>query len=276
MNSQLNPQPTGWNHSLEDREKLLAFCLQSQRFAGAFSSVEVPENLTHDWLRVEHQGQIGSCQGTELTTGGEVLHFLSTGEQVQLSRLHAFIGTQSIDQKNGVPGVYPGAPTGSTISGGLEYGLKGFVLESDCPYRGDRYPSQSECQRILSIPQDGRFRIRSGFKVESYQHGLQCVAGGMVLSIGTIWDFLIDRDWIVRQWLPQGQSGHARSICEIRNRRLCEVNSWGRDWGLNGRFCWEEAAFNSMLKHPWTVCLALTGDAKPKPRKIDFTKLWKS
>lgn len=270
----MNTQPTGWIPDREDRNRLIAFCTQSQKFAQAFRSVEVPENLTQDWLRVENQQSIGSCQGHDLTTGAEVLHYLATGEQVQLSRLHAYIGTQAIDQKNRVPDVYVGADAGSTIAGGLEYGLRGFVLESDCPYRGDRYPNQSECQRILSVKQNDRFRIRSGFQVEDYQHGLQCVAGGMVLTIGTVWDFLIDPDWIVRQWRPHGKGGHARSICEIRNRRLCEVNSWGRDWGLNGRFCWDEAAFNFMLKHPWTVCLALTGDAKPKPRKIDFTKLW--
>lgn len=278
MNSQpstLNPQPTGWIPDREDRNRLIAFCAQSQKHAQAFRSVEIPENLAHDWLRVENQQSIGSCQGHGLTTGAEVLYYLATGEQVQFSRLHAYIGTQAVDQKNGVPGVHVGADAGSTISGGLEYGLRGFVLESDCPYRGDRYPNQAECQRILSIKQDERFRIRSGFQVEDYQHGLQCVAGGMVLTIGTIWDFAIDADWVIRRWAPRGRGGHARAICEIRNRRLVDLNSHGDRYGVNGRSFWDEVAFNAMLKHPWTVCLALTGDAKPKPRKIDFTKLWK-
>lgn len=271
----MNTRATGWIPDREDRHWLLAFCAQHQQHAAAFKSVEIPENVTHDWLTVENQQSIGSCQGHDITTGAEVLHYLATGEQVQLSRLHAYIGTQSIDQKNGVPGVYVGADAGSTIRGGLEYGLRGFSLESGCPYRGDRYPNHDECQRILSVKQDIRFAIKSGFQVESYQHALQCVAGGMVLTIGTIWSFQIDPDWIVRQWSPVGPGGHARSICEIRNRRLTEVNSWGRSWGLQGRFCWEEAAFNAALKHPWTVCLALTRDLKPKPKKIDFTKLWK-
>lgn len=271
----IDPQtgrPLSWDPSRERREQIAAFCSRHQAAASAFRSVEIPENLTREWLRVEDQERIGSCQGHDITTLGEVLHFNATaGEVVQLSRLHAYIGTQQIDQATGVPGVRVGWDTGSTIGNGLEYAKRGFVLESNCPYNGQAYPSGSECRRILSIEQDGRFRVLSGFVVESYLHGLQCVAGGMVLTIGTIWPFAMGSDFIVRTWQPSANGGgHARVIPEIRNRRLAEVNSWGADWGVHGRFCWEEAAFNAMLTHPWTVCLAVTGQAVPKPRRVDF------
>lgn len=263
---------TGWDPTRERREEIAAFCAQHQAAAQAFKSVEIPENLTHDWIRVEDQQRIGSCQGHDLTSLGEILHYYNTGgEVVQLSRLHAYIGTQRIDEQAGTQGVYVGGDTGSTIGGGLQYALSGFVDETNCPYRGDAYPSINECRRILAIKQDPRFAVLSGFQVESYLHGLQCLAGGMVLTIGTIWDFLIDPDWIVRQWAPpQRGQGHARVIAEIRNRRLTEINSYSKNWGKNGRFSWEESAFNAMLRHPWTVCLAVTGQAKPKPRRVDF------
>lgn len=271
----LDPQtgrPLSWDPSRERREQIASFCARHQAAASAFRDVEIPENLTRDWIRVEDQERIGSCQGHGITTLGEVLHFNATaGEVVQLSRLHAYIGTQKIDQATGVPGVRVGWDTGSTIGNGLEYAKRGFVLETNCPYNGQAYPNGSECRRILSIEQDGRFRVLSGFVVESYLHALQCVSGGMVLTISTIWPFAIGSDFIVRTWQPSANGGgHARVIPEIRNRRLAEVNSWGTDWGIKGRFCWEESAFNAMLAHPWTVCLAVTGQAVPKPRRVDF------
>lgn len=262
-----------WHPDREDRSALRAFCARSQSAARAFRSVEVPDNLTRDWLRVENQGAIGSCQGHGLSSLGEVLHFNATGgEVVQLSRLHAYIGTQRIDQQSGVSGVVVGQDTGSTIKGGLDYALKGYTLESDCPYRGDSYPSLTRCREILAIPQDARFAVQSGFAVESHEHGLQCLAGGLVITIGTIWGFEIQSDWVARRWLPpQRGGGHARVVPEIRNRRLTEVNSWGERWGRNGRFSWEPAAFEAMLRHPWTVCLAVSRDAVPKPKRVDFT-----
>lgn len=264
--------PLTWIPSREDRTRIAALCAPHQAAAKAFRSVEIPENLTRDWLRVESQDQIGSCQGHGLTTLGECLHFnASGGEVVQLSRLHAYLGTQLIDQHERVPGVAVGSDTGSTIAGGLDYAKRGFALETACPYRGDAYPSMAECRRILSIPVESRFAVQSGFAVESYQHALQCLAGGMVLTIGTIWPFKIAPGFVVQRWLPaRDGGGHARVVCEIRSRRPTEINSWGRDWGINGRFSWTEAAFNAMLKHPDTVCLAVSGMAKPKPQRVDF------
>lgn len=254
-----------WLTEREDRQKLATFCAHHQTAARAFKSVEIPENLTRDWLRVEAQGQLGSCQGNGLTTSAEVLYQVATGgEVVQLSRLKAYIDTQQVDN-------LLGADNGSTISGGLAVATtQGFALETACPY-SEVYPDKSRRQQILAIPGEDRFRIKSGFRVESHEHGLQCLAGGMTITIGTIWPFEIASGWIVQRWSPDSRGGgHARSVCEIRNRRLTEVNSWGANWGRNGRFSWDPSAFDAMLRHPDTVCLALCDLAVPRPRRVDF------
>lgn len=256
-----------WNPQAEDRNAIDAFCAPFAMCSASFADVVIPKNLKRDWLRTENQGNIGSCQGHSLTSAAEVLYWVgSGGDVVQLSRLHAYLGTQKID---GIRG-----DNGSTIAGGLEYAKSGFVNEVDQPYRGDSYPTPGEVARILAIPQDQQYAIKSGIKVESYQHGKRLVAGGMAISIGSIWPFEIGNDGIVRRWAPMsGGGGHARVICEITDTLLTERGSWGSQLE---HIYWTENAFNGMLGHPYTVCLALSELANPVARNIDFTKeLWK-
>lgn len=105
--------PLTWLHEREDREQLRTFCASHQPAAAAFKSVTIPDNLTHDWLCVENQGHLGSCQGHAITTSAEVLYYVATGgEVVQLSRLKSYIDTQAED------GLL-GSDSGSTIGGGL-------------------------------------------------------------------------------------------------------------------------------------------------------------
>lgn len=263
----LTGRPLTWHPDRENRDSLRNFCEMHQQSSIAFRSVTVPEELTYDWITVEDQGQLGSCQGHAITTCAEVLYYTGTGgEIVQLSRRKAYIDTQEID------GLL-GADNGSTIDGGRELATrKGFSLEIVCPYQ-DVYPSKAERDRILAIPREPRFLIKSGILVESYDHCLQLIAGGMVISIGTAWGFTIDEDWVVRRWNPPTNAGgHARYLGEIRNRRPTEINSWGRRWGRNGRFSWERQPFEAMLRDPRSVVIALSDLATPKPKRVDFAK----
>lgn len=256
-----------WNPQAENREAIRAFCAPFAPCSASFADVEIPQNLFYDWLRTEDQERIGSCQGHGITSCAEVSwHAGTNGEVVQLSRLHAYIGTQRIDRITG--------DNGSTISGGIEYAKRGFVDELILPYRGDRYPSQSVIDQILAIPQDAQFAIRSGIQVTSWRHARQLIAGRMPISIGTIWGFSIPSDGVVRSWNPPvSGGGHARFLGEIRDGLPCERGSWGKNLE---RISWTESAFNAMLRHPYTVCIALSGLAHPVARRVDFTKeLWK-
>jgi hypothetical protein len=257
-----------WIPENERRSELNSFCSPFESTSRLFADVEIPRDLSLDWMRVENQASIGSCQGHGITTADEALWYWSTGKPVQLSRLHAYIKSQQID------GLLGRGDVGSTIAGGLELATKhGFIDESACLYRGDRYPTRDELNRITGLPIDPRYRVKSGITVKSWKHACQLLAGKMAISIGTVWPFRIDSDWVVRDWVPQGNGGHARALIgEFKNGLPGERNSWGEQWGDKGRFWWTERAFDACLRHPMTVCIALSGLESPKPINVDFAK----
>ena len=258
-------RPLAWFPSRERYDQLKSFCAQHQHAAQAFKSVEVPRNLRYDWLRVEDQGQQGACQGHSLTTDIEVIYFRATGQVIQLARRWAYYKTQEID------GLL-GRDCGSTIDGGLQLATRtGPPIETVCPYV-DQYPDRSTLSKILAIPGDSRFQIRSGFRVESHAHALQCVAGGMAIHVGIAWSPQFDSNYVIRGWNPGDQGGHAIAHCEITDGRLTAVNSWGQQWGRQGRFSWEPAAFDAALRDSRTVAIALSDLATPAPRSINFAQ----
>ena len=258
-------RPLAWFPERENYARLKALCAQHQHAAQAFKTVEVPHNLRYDWLRIEDQGQMGACQGHDITTCQEVIYHRATGNVVQLSRKWAYLHTQKRDG-------LVGSACGSTIDGGKDLALQeGGVFETTLPY-SDVYPHGSELQRILSIPGDKQFCIRSGFRVESAQHAKQCLAGGMAISMGILWPPQFDSNYVIRQWTRGAMGGHAIAHCEITDGMLTGDNSWGVTWGRRGRFFWTDSAFNACLADPSTVCIALSDLATPTPREIDFTK----
>lgn len=258
-------RPLAWFPARERYAQLRAFCARHQHAARAFRSVDVPRNLRYDWLRIEDQGQMGACQGHDLSTCQEVIYQRASGQIAQLSRLWAYLSTQQID------GLL-GRDCGSTIEGGVQLATtQGAVLESALPYR-DSYPSVSEQQRILGVAADPAFIIRSGFRVESAQHAKQCLAGGMAITMGISWPPPFDSSYVIRSWRRGNQGGHAIAHCEITNGLITGQNSWGPRWGVNGRFFWTDSAFDACLRDPMTVCIALSDLSTPRPRDIDFAQ----
>lgn len=258
-------RPLAWFPERERYDNLRQFCATHQHAAQAFKTVEVPKNLRYDWLRIEDQGQMGACQGHDITTCQEVIYYRATGKIIQLSRKWAYLHTQKRDG-------LVGSDCGSTIDGGKDLAIEeGGTLETTLPY-SDVYPRGSELQRILSIPGDQQFCIRSGFRVESAQHAKQCLAGGMAITMGICWPPQFDSHFVIRRWTRGSQGGHAIAHCEITDGMLTGDNSWGTNWGRSGRFFWDDTAFDACLQDPSTVCIALSNLATPTPRKLDFTK----
>ena len=258
-------RPLAWFPDQERYDKLRSFCARHQSAARAFRTVEVPKNLRYDWLQIEDQGQMGACQGHDLSTCCEVIYNRAAGKVIQLSRLWAYLQTQKIDGLSG-------RDCGSTIDGGVTLATTlGIPEETVLPY-SDRYPGGSELQRILSIPGDARYQIRSGFRVESAEHAKQCIAGGMAITMGISWPPPFDSRYVIRQWIPGRQGGHAIAHCEITDGLITGQNSWSRSWGVDGRFFWTDSAFNACLRDPMTVAIALSDLTTPAPRRIDFAK----
>lgn len=261
----------GWAMDREDRPFLARF---AAKFPAAFRAAPLLKNLSYPWLRVENQGRIGSCQGHGLSTACEVLHFVATGQQVQFSRLYAYLRTQ---QEDGLLG----RDAGSTIAGGIKVATTvGLPLEELIPYSGDSYPSEDRRRWVLSPEHEQAatpFRVKAGVVIASFEDAMAWVSGGGAISIGTLYEHERGVDCIVRRWKPTGKGGHARCVCEIREGLLGDLGSWGKDYLDNGRQWWTPQAFNEMLRDPYSVVMGLSDMAKPAPRKIDFNDaVWKS
>ena len=261
-------RPLTWDFSTERVNEINAFTSRFTTHA-SFKTVEIPKERIFKQIKIWNQGRLGSCQGQAIAKVVAALWFFATGKWVEPSRLKAYIDTQKID------GLL-GADNGSTIAGGIEMAQQGLAHEKDCPYR-DTYPTRAEINRILAIARDARFAIKSGLRVESWQHIRELTAGRMTASIGTYWPFKIDADWVVRVWQPiAGGGGHARAfVGNFKDSLPGEDNSWGEGWGDAGRFWWTEKAFNAMLRDPRTVCTAVSELANPVAQWLDVSKeLW--
>ena len=260
-------RPLTWNMEDERLDEINVFTSRFQT-SQTFKSVPIPKDRIFKQIAIWNQGRLGSCQGQAIAKLVAALYFFATGKWVPLSALKAYIDTQKID------GLL-GADWGSTIAGGIQMAQTGLSTEDACPYR-DTYPTQPEIKRILAIATEARFAVKSGLRVMSHQHLKELTAGLMPASIGTYWPFVIDNDWVVRRWqrIANG-GGHARVfVGSFKNSLPGEDNSWG-DWGDDGRFWWEEAAFNACLRDPSTVCTAVSELAEPVARWLDIAKeLW--
>lgn len=218
-----------------------------------------PESVDVDWHRTENQGRMGSCQGFDLTSCLERLHFVRTRETVALSEIFAYLGSQRID---GISG-----DRGSTISGGVKLALQyGVPLEELTGYPSN-YPGRGQRARILSednYAAGAPYKALSSWRVdEDLDAALDWIGGGGAISIGVAyWSGMIPRDRIVRQFRPPRRyGGHAMAVLGYtREGHLVAVNSHG-----DGRYEITPEAWAQMLRHRYTVMIGLAGASEPAP-----------
>ena len=240
---------------LEDRSMLAALPAVPRSFRG-FSR---PEQVGVEWHRHEQQGRMGSCQGNDLTSCLERLHLVETGQQVQLSRIFAYLASQRID------GLL-GSDRGSTISGGVELALTCGVPPEELTGYPRGYPNRIEQWRILAEENyiaGGPYRALSKWSVScDAERAMDWIGGGGAISIGIAWYAgLIPKDRIVRKFRPPGRfGGHAVAVLGYADDRLIAVNSHG-----DGPFQITADAWQQMHAHRYTAMVGLAGRSEPDP-----------
>lgn len=178
-----------------------------------FNQLDVLIDETHDvtqWLRIENQGGVGSCQGAALTTGAETVHYYESGceDVVQLSKLFAYIGSQ--EAGGGANG-----DTGSSMISGIRL-LQGtgIPLESTVPYT-DRYNTMraryQDAKRNAAVLEEARkYIVPDHLVCESFEQAMAWVACrcGSV-HIGMRWPIPIDSRGVGQNYRRAGNGGHA-------------------------------------------------------------------
>ncbi len=230
-----------------------------------------PEEINPIWLRTENQRNMGSCQGHELSTLGEIAYYIASGgEVVQFSPLFAYYATQQVDGLQGVD-------RGSTISGGADVATDlGF-----CPLEVMPYPDPVKYK--WELPQkaiDAAKDFKCGYKtrITSYDQGFQFMATGQGgVGIGILWESNVMKPNAENciETYRAGGGGHAVAFVGYSKRRAKDGrkywrlrNSWGENWGNYGEVEVSPVAIDQMLLSRYTVAIGISDLKSPKIRKV--------
>ena len=195
---------------------------------------DAPKEVDHrDWLKVEHQGSIGSCTGHACTTALEICNYIQTqGQIIQLNRMFSYITGQ---EACGLVG----KDQGSTIAGVVNAARgAGICPEEVWPYSG-RYTTR--------VPQRAReaannHKLRQWTRLNSYGQIFDFLAmgqGAVILGIRWTSEYA-DTDGIIRKVKGRNLGGHALAFTgytamrDSRRNRLILTNSHGKGWGRGG------------------------------------------
>lgn len=245
---------------LEDRTFLAGLAAIPRTFA-TFSR---PESVGVEWHKTENQGQIGSCQGNDLSSCIERVEQVAKKPAVQLSRIFAYLATQKLD------GLL-GSDRGSTITGGAKLALNIGVPPEMLTGYPSSYPGRSERDRILS---EAMYMAATGHKVHSLwdvpedpDEAKNWIGGGGAISLGIKWPG-IPQDRIIKKY-SGGSGGHAVAILGYDKDNLIGVNSWG-----DGPFKITNQAWVQMIRHSYTAAVGLAGQEEPEPTPVVIKLDW--
>jgi hypothetical protein len=272
----------GYAINLENRELLKS----TSTPAKVLMMGDLPERIdprqsklaSENWLQVEDQGQIGSCQGQSLTECGEYCFTIATGKVIQLSRMMAYILSQMKDNIKG--------DSGSTLSGGTKAFLDGICLESIGPYT-KTYPGWNWLTQEMK--ENGKnFILKTHTEIKSADECKRFIGSGIgIVQIGISWgnEMTPDNQGCIRRFTGSGGGGHAIVIAGyipdsdigIKSSKgywLLLKNSWSKRWGVNGYAYVDPAAFDQMCNHRFSVMYGRSDMNTPVPRtvNVDFTK----
>lgn len=218
-----------------------------------------PEEVLCDWHRKENQLQMGSCQGTELSSVLERLWFAITGQIVQLSKIFGYLGSQWLGRRLG-------ADNGSRLTDGAQLALKyGIAPEALTGYPAT-YPAKAERDRILSPANFAaalQYRAKTAITLKANaDEAYNVIGGGGGISFKVLWyRGMIPRDRIVRDFNPPAGTTSQHAMCVLGYRKsgiLLPINSHN-----DGQYEITPEAYEKMLRHPQTAAIGFLPGEQP-------------
>ena len=280
-----NPEATGWAFSRENRLNLArlgdadtTWCHQLPSFGSPYFQDNFPAEFLPTWIKIEDQGQIGSCAGNALTSAGEICERNEHAGQKyrQFSRLAAY---QIGKRRDGIRG-----DGGMTIDSGVWYGTQhGFALESDYPYPNPpNYPGDKIGQNAFGSV----FKIPSARVIRDLDSFMQWLTTNQgPIYIGMRWTKWCDADpnYITTFLGPQRNDRHGGGHAVFfygwttQQKTLCPFiwNSWSTRWGNRGRKAVFPAAIREMLSDNITTCVGFTWRRRPQPQDWSFWQYYR-
>lgn len=259
----------GWRHDLERRDELHGSAVDFVR-VGTYAA---PASITHDWIPIEDQGQMGSCSGHAITTCQEVLAFIATnGLRQQFSRMFGYLAGQTMD---GLLGRDAGATITGSVRGAKEMGC---CDESLFPYPR---------QYVSSIPAEAKAKARERLienhaVLRSYKDCFEWLASGQgAIEIGIMWTERMAGNTTgvldVQDSYGQTLGGHALAIIGYEDdggtfgsgrKSLIVVNSHGVRWGNKGRAKMTPLLIDRLIQSRDTEFIGIGGSLGLKPRQV--------
>ncbi len=281
------PEFTGlhWEKHIEQVDSVKSSLRSANEFmafvTGDLDPDSVPDELDAQlYHRLEDQRQLGSCRAHSRTSLAEWVHFLQSGElfagkTIQFSRQFAYNEIRNID---GIRG-----DEGCTMRGGIKFDETiGHCLEDLFPYSGrDERQSPQDCFSKAD------FKLGTNLLIDSYDEAWRIKAGRIGdIEIGMLWPDCMQQQTIIEEFRVGGRGagrhagGHAVAILgwskrrDRQGRRYFKIqNSWNkRNWQNSNNGIKELApkAFEQILRHELTVCIASSHLSNTEPQSWDF------
>jgi hypothetical protein len=248
--------PLGWRDDLEDRTTLH---LTAKRFAFR-APVNPPRTVDpRSWLRIEYQGQMGSCAGHAASTCAEICNwFRTSGRVIQLSRMWCYLMGQQMCNLFG-------SDAGCTITGAVaamsEFGVP---REETFPYP----PMYITTIPAAAAQEAGPHRINSHTVMRSYDDVFSLLASMIgAVQIGIQWTSSLhtDRTGVIDFVNGPILGAHSLALVGYSDRLdaqqrpyIIMANSHGTGWGNNGCAEVAPAVIDAWIQSPGTEFIGVS------------------